>query len=685
LVALVWRGGRGASEHSVVKELIMLKSLLRSAAILLGLLGTPVGAAAQFDFSPQWRTLEEINAREGTNLVSFDVNTPQSQIRLIGGFFANSTQSWFPAIDSSRGLLYEPLFSGAMWSTTGGGSILVIDLKTMSIRRTLVIYGNEEEIVTPSSVAVDPVGNRLFVGDWQAHRMWIVDAVSGAVQSTHQCGEGCLPAFYSAATNRLLVGLGQSQPGYGPSGEMIDLGNPAAPPVPLPMLPPGEIDSAYWVLDDDARLLYTASVPSNSVHAIDIDPGSPTFNQFVWTATGAGNFTHPRGYLQPALDPIRRRLYVPDVQRGVLNVFSTAPGPSLHQLVQTIPILASLPSDPAVGVMVIPEVDPLTGLIYAVVAKDCNAELFDCFGFDATTVLTIEPTAGIVGKVTPGQTFQEARGAFLKIDPGTRRMIIGDGEVSPVHLAVLEDLRPSVLATPIVIGSSTTVSAAEASITFATVSISGITTIASRSIAGGDVQLPGQFTIDGGLLYQISTTAGISGPITLCFSAAHISDPSAFDALHVLHGENGIWVDRTTSRDFSTRTICANTTSLSPFAIVKLTTSAYLPRLLYTIDRSFKSGSTAPIKVQVLDWAGANVSSSSLSLTAVTLTRTSSTSALTVEDAGTTNPDGGFRYNESLKGYIFNLSTKGLESGTYTLTANVGVSAHYIQLPFSVR
>jgi len=119
-----------------------------SIALLLGILLAPIGAAGQSDFQLQWQTLEEINANQGATLRSFDLNTPQSEIRLLGGFFADATQSWFPAIDSSRGLLYEPLFSGPMWSTTGGGSILVIDLKTLSIRRTLVIHANEGEIVT---------------------------------------------------------------------------------------------------------------------------------------------------------------------------------------------------------------------------------------------------------------------------------------------------------------------------------------------------------------------------------------------------------------------------------------------------------------------------------------------------------------------------------------------------------
>lgn len=45
------------------------------------------------------------------------------------------------------------------------------------------------------------------------------------------------------------------------------------------------------------------------------------------------------------------------------------------------------------------------------------------------------------------------------------------------------------------------------------------------------------------------------------------------------------------------------------------------------------------------------------------------------QDAGNANPDNGFRYDSTLGGtggYIFNLSTKGLTTGTYNLTFKAG-------------
>ena len=42
-----------------------------------------------------------------------------------------------------------------------------------------------------------------------------------------------------------------------------------------------------------------------------------------------------------------------------------------------------------------------------------------------------------------------------------------------------------------------------------------------------------------------------------------------------------------------------------------------------------------------------------------------------VEDSGNANADGNFRYDASLQGYIFNLSTVGLAIGTWELQFTV--------------
>ncbi len=70
------------------------------------------------------------------------------------------------------------------------------------------------------------------------------------------------------------------------------------------------------------------------------------------------------------------------------------------------------------------------------------------------------------------------------------------------------------------------------------------------------------------LFYDIATSAEFSGNVGLCFNLPSFTTAEVFATLFVIHLENGQWTNRTTTRDFATRTVCAQTTSLSPFAII---------------------------------------------------------------------------------------------------------------------
>ena len=68
--------------------------------------------------------------------------------------------------------------------------------------------------------------------------------------------------------------------------------------------------------------------------------------------------------------------------------------------------------------------------------------------------------------------------------------------------------------------------------------------------------------------------------------------------------------------------------------------------------------------------------------------RVSTAAASEVQDAGHANPDGNFRFDESLGpagGYIFNLSTKGLGTGTYRLVFLVSGDPSPHAITFQVR
>jgi len=115
---------------------------------------------------------------------------------------------------------------------------------------------------------------------------------------------------------------------------------------------------------------------------------------------------------------------------------------------------------------------------------------------------------------------------------------------------------------------------------------------------------------------------------------------------------------------------------------------AYEVKLLYEQTKAVKSGATIPIKLQLCDASGANLSSPSIVLHATSLVQLSTNTSEVVQDAGNANPDSDFRYDPALGGsggYIFNLKTTGLATGTYRLSFTVsGDSATYSVL-FQVK
>ncbi len=106
---------------------------------------------------------------------------------------------------------------------------------------------------------------------------------------------------------------------------------------------------------------------------------------------------------------------------------------------------------------------------------------------------------------------------------------------------------------------------------------------------------------------------------------------------------------------------------------------------LYDSTKSYKSGSVAPIKLQLCNATGANVSSLEIAITATGVRQTSSDAAQAVQDAGNANPDSNFRYDPTLGGYIFNLATRDLATGTYELTLTVAGDPQPHTVPFSIR
>ncbi len=101
---------------------------------------------------------------------------------------------------------------------------------------------------------------------------------------------------------------------------------------------------------------------------------------------------------------------------------------------------------------------------------------------------------------------------------------------------------------------------------------------------------------------------------------------------------------------------------------------SYNIRALYDSSKPKQIGSTVPIKIQLVDANGNNMSAANLVVTALGVMQLSAFTSGQVQDAGDANPDNNFRFTnfDGAGGYIFNLKTTGLTTGTYVLSFKAG-------------
>jgi hypothetical protein len=114
---------------------------------------------------------------------------------------------------------------------------------------------------------------------------------------------------------------------------------------------------------------------------------------------------------------------------------------------------------------------------------------------------------------------------------------------------------------------------------------------------------------------------------------------------------------------------------------------SYLVCPLFNTSRSFKAGRVAPLRIRLCDASGNNLSDSALVLTATRLVQldTTASSVPEPESPGEANGDGLFRYDPTLGGYIFNLSTAGLAVGTWELRFTVSGQTREYAVRFDIR
>jgi hypothetical protein len=121
-------------------------------------------------------------------------------------------------------------------------------------------------------------------------------------------------------------------------------------------------------------------------------------------------------------------------------------------------------------------------------------------------------------------------------------------------------------------------------VTFSDVSQEGGTGVNESSTGNAP---PGDFQIGNpAVYYDIATSATYSGEITICINYAGITFSGT---PRLFHFENGAWVDRTTSVDTTTQTVCATVSSLSPFDLFS-EPAAQVPAITSADNVTFQVG-----------------------------------------------------------------------------------------------
>jgi hypothetical protein len=110
---------------------------------------------------------------------------------------------------------------------------------------------------------------------------------------------------------------------------------------------------------------------------------------------------------------------------------------------------------------------------------------------------------------------------------------------------------------------------------------------------------------------------------------------------------------------------------------------AYGQCVLFDQTKAKNAGSTLPVKLELCNAAGGNVSSASVPVVATAVYQVSTNAPDPLDDSGNANPDDQFRFAGG--SYIFNLSLKGFTTGTYALVYKAGNDPTTHTVQFQVK
>jgi hypothetical protein len=173
------------------------------------------------------------------------------------------------------------------------------------------------------------------------------------------------------------------------------------------------------------------------------------------------------------------------------------------------------------------------------------------------------------GKLTAQTFFQNPNIPVRITGVGFFDFLHGQTGVAPngieVH-SILDITFPTAQSGSTSAGSNVMTQAGDVNLVFGNVSNPGTTTSTPIDPSSAGPAPAGGYSLVGPA-FDITTTATSTGPYNVCISVPYITDTAAFYNLKLLHKEGGSLVDRTTGENFTTKVICGNAPTLSPFVV----------------------------------------------------------------------------------------------------------------------
>jgi hypothetical protein len=222
------------------------------------------------------------------------------------------------------------------------------------------------------------------------------------------------------------------------------------------------------------------------------------------------------------------------------------------------------------------------------------------------------------------------------------------------------------------------------------VTVGSVTVSFSTVLSGGGVTVTSSGTPPAaqtgfqlnGVYYDVSSTVGFSGPVTvtLPYDPGSVVDPQALRLYHYSKTLSS-WIDVTTGVDTVNHTVSGQVTSFSEFAagLPQRVFRGFLPPLSTHGISVLKLGQTVPVKFQLRDALGNPVADAVARIYVAKVVAgvpgAEQPGAPSVSGTGNT-----FRYSATQDQYVFNLATRRLTVGLWQIRVMLDDGVSYVAL-----